>query len=89
MPGIICSKRMRPKSRKREPNFQVMKVFSKYGAEFLFGNLVKPEYQNALGFQFAFGILPTIIYFSAVMSILYHLGIMQKVVDVIAGMLIR
>jgi CNT family concentrative nucleoside transporter len=58
--------------------------FTKYGTEFLFGNLVKPEYQNTFGFQFAFGILPTIIYFSAVMSILYHLGIMQKVVEVIA-----
>lgn len=58
--------------------------FTKYGTEFLFGNLVKPEYQNTFGFQFAFAILPTIIYFSAVMSILYHLGIMQKVVEAIA-----
>ncbi len=58
--------------------------FTKYGTEFLFGNLVKPEYQNTFGFQFAFGILPTIIYFSAVMSILYHLGLMQKIVEVIA-----
>jgi CNT family concentrative nucleoside transporter len=58
--------------------------FTRYGTEFLFGNLVKPEYQNTFGFQFAFGILPTIIYFSAVMSILYHLGVMQKIVEVIA-----
>jgi CNT family concentrative nucleoside transporter len=58
--------------------------FTKHGTEFLFGNLVKPEYQNTFGFQFAFGILPTIIYFSAVMSILYHLGIMQKIVEIIA-----
>jgi CNT family concentrative nucleoside transporter len=58
--------------------------FTKYGTEFMFGNLVKPEYQNTFGFQFAFAILPTIIYFSAVMSILYHLGVMQKVVEGIA-----
>lgn len=58
--------------------------FTKYGTEFLFGNLVKPEYQNTFGFQFAFAILPTIIYFSAVMSILYHLGVMQKIVEGIA-----
>ncbi len=58
--------------------------FTKAGSGFLFGNLIKPEYQDTFGFQFAFGILPTIIFFSAVMSILYHLGIMQKVVEIIA-----
>jgi CNT family concentrative nucleoside transporter len=58
--------------------------FTRYGTEFLFGNLVKPEYQNTFGLQFAFAILPTIIFFSAVMSILYHLGIMQKIVEGIA-----
>ncbi|MDZ7265975.1 MAG: NupC/NupG family nucleoside CNT transporter [candidate division KSB1 bacterium] len=58
--------------------------FTKYGTEFLFGNLVKPEFQNTFGFQFAFAILPTIIFFSAVMSILYYLGVMQRVVELIA-----
>jgi CNT family concentrative nucleoside transporter len=58
--------------------------FTKHGTEFLFGNLVKDEYQNTFGFQFAFAILPTIIYFSAVMSIAYHLGLMQKVIEGIA-----
>lgn len=48
--------------------------FTKYGTEFMFGNLVKPEYQNTFGFQFTFAILPTIIYFSAVMSILCAAG---------------
>jgi CNT family concentrative nucleoside transporter len=33
---------------------------------------------------FAFGVLPTVIFFSALMSILYHLGIMQKVVGALA-----
>ena len=57
------------------------------GAEFLFGNLVRGEhffpqggFWPGFGFQFAFKVLPTIIFFSAVMSILYHLGIMQLVI---------
>jgi CNT family concentrative nucleoside transporter len=63
--------------------------FAKYGAEFLFGNLVKPEYQENFGFLFAFAILPTIIYFASVMSIAYHLGIMQKIVEVIAWVMAK
>lgn len=58
--------------------------FTQNGTLFLFDNLVRPEYASTFGFQFAFRILPTIIFFSAVMSILYHLGIMQKVVEIIA-----
>jgi CNT family concentrative nucleoside transporter len=49
-----------------------------------FGNLVKDEYQQTFGFQFAFAILPTIIFFSSVMAVGYHLGIMQRVVAAIA-----
>jgi CNT family concentrative nucleoside transporter len=33
---------------------------------------------------FAFGVLPTVIFFSALMSILYHVGIMQKIVGALA-----
>lgn len=54
--------------------------FSRDGAEFLFGNIVKDEYQQTFGFQFAFAILPTIIFVGSAMSILYHLGIMQRAV---------
>jgi CNT family concentrative nucleoside transporter len=61
------------------------------GTVFLFGNLAKPEYffPNAttwpgFGYQFAFAILPTIIFFSAFMSILYYLGIMQFFVELMA-----
>jgi CNT family concentrative nucleoside transporter len=57
------------------------------GAEFLFGNLARGEhffpqggFWPGFGFQFAFKVLPTIIFFSAVMSILYHLGVMQLVI---------
>ncbi len=37
-----------------------------------------------VGAFFAFGVLPTIIFFSSMMSVLYHLGIMQFVVKMIA-----
>jgi concentrative nucleoside transporter, CNT family len=58
-----------------------------YGAAFLFGNLVNGAYffpdtntWPGFGFQFAFKVLPTIIFFGGFMSILYYLGIMQKVI---------
>jgi concentrative nucleoside transporter, CNT family len=58
--------------------------FSKEGAEFLFGNIVKDEFRQTFGFQFAFAILPTIIFVGAMMSIGYHLGIMQRIVRAVA-----
>ena len=53
--------------------------FTMEGSRFLFGPLV--ENTESFGFIFAFQVLPTIIYFSALMSVLYHLGIMQKLVQ--------
>jgi len=59
--------------------------FSDEGAAFLFGALaISPGQPDSLGFFFAFQILPTIIFFSAFMAILYHFGIMQWVVNHIA-----
>ncbi|MDX2247881.1 MAG: nucleoside transporter C-terminal domain-containing protein [Bacteroidia bacterium] len=52
--------------------------FTKAGATFLFDGLVTDV--NSFGYIFAFQILPTIVFFSALMSILYYLGILQKVV---------
>jgi concentrative nucleoside transporter, CNT family len=49
--------------------------FSDEGAKFLFGSLIN---NDSLGFIFAFQVLPTIIFFSSLMSVLYYLGIMQK-----------
>ncbi|MBN1543584.1 NupC/NupG family nucleoside CNT transporter [candidate division KSB1 bacterium] len=57
---------------------------SDLGAEFLFGNLARKEHFDLFGYQFAFSVLPTIIFFSAVMSILYYLGIMQACVKAMA-----
>lgn len=54
--------------------------YSYDGAAFLFGNIVKEEYRDTFGFQFAFVVLPTIIYVGALMSVAYYLGIMQKIV---------
>ncbi len=59
--------------------------FSDAGAEFLFNALaIGPGNEGSLGFFFAFQILPTIIFFSAFMAILYHIGLMQFVVKYIA-----
>jgi CNT family concentrative nucleoside transporter len=65
---------------------------SDYGARFLFGNLADPEYffpgassmWPGFGFQFAFKVLPTIVFFGGFMGVLYHLGVMQKVIEAMA-----
>jgi CNT family concentrative nucleoside transporter len=63
--------------------------FTKFGTEFVFGKLGIPGNFESFGTQFAFVVLPTIIYFSAVMSIAYHLGLMQKLVEVIARLMAK
>ncbi|SNR93516.1 concentrative nucleoside transporter, CNT family [Belliella buryatensis] len=59
--------------------------FSEAGATFIFGDLAT----NSFGFIFAFQVLPTIIFFSTVSAGLYYLGILQKVVFVIAWVMSR
>lgn len=51
------------------------------GSKFIFGNLMDAE---TYGFIFAFQVLPTIIFFAALMGVLYHLGVMQFVVRMMA-----
>ncbi len=58
--------------------FERVLSFSGAGAEFLFGGLVKD--MNTFGYLFAFQVLPTIVFFSALSSLLYYFGILQKVV---------
>ena len=53
--------------------------FTNFGSEFLFGQFADGTIHPALG-NFAFVVLPTIIFFSALTSLLYYLGILQKVV---------
>lgn len=55
--------------------------FTGEGAQFIFGNLLN---NKSIGFVFAFQVLPTIIFFSALMGILYYFGIMQVIISVIA-----
>ncbi len=57
---------------------------SDLGAVFLFGNLAKQEFFGQFGFQFAFAVLPTIIFFSALISVAYYYGIMQWLVVTMA-----
>ena len=68
--------------------------FAEDGAVFLFSDLAKdskedPTAQHSLGFLFAFQVLPTIIFFSAVSTGLYYLGILQKIVYGIAWVMAR
>ncbi len=51
--------------------------FTQAGSEFLFGGMLDVK---SFGFIFAFQVLPTIIFFSALTSVLFYLGIIQKVV---------
>ncbi len=55
--------------------------FSKEGTKFLFSSFLDTEKH---GFLFAFQVLPTIIFFSALTSVLFYLGIIQKIVYVLA-----
>ena len=57
--------------------------FSRAGIEFLFGSLVNED----SGFIFAINVLPVIIFFSALIAVLYYLNIMQWLVRIIGGAL--
>jgi CNT family concentrative nucleoside transporter len=60
--------------------------FAQVGSSFIFGGLAGGD---SIGFIFAFQVLPTIIFFAALMSVLYHLGFMQKVVQAMAWVMQR
>ena len=59
--------------------------FTRAGSKFLFEGLVVD--METFGFIFAFQVLPTIIFFSALTSVLFYLGIIQKVVKGMAWLL--
>jgi concentrative nucleoside transporter, CNT family len=66
-------------------NFFVLVLdFTKQGSLFVFGNLLDTK---TFGFVFAFQILPTILFFSALTSLFYYLGILQKIVYGLAWLL--
>ncbi len=64
----------------------VLKVigYSKAGIDMVFGPLADT---NIVGFSFAINVLPIIIFFAALMSVLYHLRIMEWVVKLVGGFL--
>lgn len=61
-------------------------AFTKVGSEFIFGGLLDTE---SFGVIFAFQILPTILFFSALTSILFYYGIIQKIVYGLAWLLTK
>ncbi len=76
--------------------------FSEKGAAFIFGSIEPHQVKMADGHEelfigrvsppaktFAFWILPTIVFFSSLMSILYHIGVMQKLVYGVAWVMQR
>jgi len=54
------------------------------GVDFVFGPMAKPEIGGA---SFAIGALPAIIFFAALISVLYYLGVMQFIIRWIGGAL--
>lgn len=56
--------------------------YTRAGSEFLFAGMVRD--MNTFGYIFAFQVLPTIIFFSALTSLLFYLGIIQWVVKILA-----
>ncbi len=66
--------------------FVVILDFTKAGTEFLFEGFLDTE---RFGFIFAFQVLPTIIFFSALTSLLFYLGVIQKIVYGLAWMMTK
>jgi len=59
------------------------------GTQFLFGRLADSSAVGEFGFQFAFRVLPIIIFFASFMGVLYYLGVMQKIVELFAWVMSR
>ncbi|MEX2596957.1 MAG: nucleoside transporter C-terminal domain-containing protein [Salibacteraceae bacterium] len=62
--------------------------FTQFGSEFLFKSFVTNKLEDAV-ISFAFNVLPTIVFFSALSSILYYLGILQRLVFLFAWVMKR
>jgi CNT family concentrative nucleoside transporter len=65
--------------------FVVVLDFTTEGAKFIFGDLAKsPGMDGSMGNFFAFQVLPTIIFFASLTAILYHYGVLQRIVKYMA-----
>ena len=58
-------------------------IYSQEGINFLFGGLVG----ESIGFVFALNVLPVIVFFSSLITVLYYLGVMDWIVKLIGGFL--
>jgi CNT family concentrative nucleoside transporter len=68
--------------------FNKVLTFTEAGTEFLFSSFVSGTIESPM-INFAVSILPTIIFFSALTSVLFYLGIIQKVVKGLAWLLTK
>lgn len=66
--------------------FVALLGYGRVGSEFIFGSLVQSK---ELGFIFAVQVLPTIVFFAALTGVLYHLGVMQRIVSGMAWAITR
>lgn len=66
--------------------FVILISFTQAGTSFIFGEMVDVE---KYGFIIAIQVLPTIIFFASLMAVLYHLGLMQRVVQAMAWVMMR
>ena len=67
--------------------FVALLGYTREGSLFLFGDLVGRV--DTFGYLFAFQVLPTIIFFSAISSLLFHFGILQRIVGAFAWVMKR
>jgi CNT family concentrative nucleoside transporter len=58
-------------------------AYTDAGSRFVFGSLLDT------GFTFALNVLPVIVFMGSIFAVLYHLGVMQRVVDLLAAALSR
>lgn len=65
--------------------FTALIAFTQKGTTFLFGSFVDEKH----GFVFALNALPTIVFLSSLMAVLYHLGVMQKIVSGFAWVMFK
>ncbi|REL38320.1 NupC/NupG family nucleoside CNT transporter [Rhodohalobacter sp. SW132] len=65
--------------------FVLLLGYTTEGARFIFGDLaLSPGMEGSMGSFFAFQVLPTIVFFASITTILYHYGILQKIVALMA-----
>ncbi|MFS0782537.1 NupC/NupG family nucleoside CNT transporter [Bacillus sp. 1P06AnD] len=60
-------------------------TYANEGINFLFGGIYTPE--SGISFVFAFNVLGIVVFFSALISVLYYLGVMQFIIKYIGGAL--